>query len=191
MKAIAINGSPREDGNTNYLIKSIFQPLEENSIETDIIHIGGKPIRGCLGCLQCKKNQNKKCIIDTDIVNKAIEKVFDSDIVLLASPTYFSDITSEMKGFIDRLGYVAGANGRLLKRKIGVAAIAVRRGGAVHAFDTLMHFIHITGMISIGSTYWNFGIGRDKGEVAFDQEGMNNMQDIGNNIVWLANKIKK
>jgi len=189
MKAIAINGSPRENGNTHRLIQKVFTPLRQAGFETEIIQIGGRPIRGCMACMKCKELKNKQCSIHTDIVNEIIQKVFQSDILLLASPTYFADITSEMKGFIDRLGYVSGANGRLMEKKIGAALVAVRRGGSIHAFDSMMHFIHIQGMVSIGSTYWNMGIGRNPGEIESDLEGLKNMEDLGNQIVWLAKKL--
>jgi multimeric flavodoxin WrbA len=189
MKAIAINGSPRKNGNTHSLIENVLKPLQESGYTPEIIHIGGTPIRGCRACMKCKELKNKRCSIETDSLNEIIQKVFQSNLLILASPTYFADITSEMKAFIDRLGYVSGANGRLLEKKIGTALVAVRRGGAIHTFDSMMHFIHIQGMISIGSTYWNMGIGRNPGEVESDEEGIKNMRDLGQNLVWLSKKL--
>lgn len=189
MKVIAINGSPRKNGNTQLLIKRVLEPLQRGGCETKIVQIGGFAIRGCRACMKCKELKNKRCSIESDPVNDIIQEVFQSDILILASPTYFADITSETKAFIDRLGYVSNANGRLLDRKIGTALVAVRRGGSIHAFDSMMHFVHIQGMISVGSTYWNMGIGRNPGEVEQDDEGMKNMENLGQNLLWLSKKI--
>lgn len=189
MKVIAINGSPRKNGNTQKLIQHVMEPLIGDGFESEIIQIGGLSIRGCSACMKCKESKDLKCSIHTDAINEIIAKVYQSDILLLASPTYFADITSEMKAFIDRLGYVSNANGRFLERKIGSPIVAVRRGGSIHAFDSMMHFIHIQGMISIGSTYWNMGIGRNPGEVEQDEEGIRNMKNLGQSLLWLSKKV--
>ncbi len=189
MKVIAINGSPRNNGNTHRLIQYVLEPLVEGGFESEIIQIGGLSIRGCRACMKCKESKDFKCSIQNDPLNDVIQKVYNADILLLASPTYFADITSEMKAFIDRLGYVSNANGRFLERKIGSPIVAVRRGGSIHAFDSMMHFIHIQGMISIGSTYWNMGIGRNPGEVEQDDEGIRNMKNLGQDLLWLSKKL--
>jgi multimeric flavodoxin WrbA len=189
VKVIAINGSPRKNGNTQRLIENVLEPLRESGYTTEVVHIGGTSIQGCRACMKCKELKNNRCSIETDLLNDTIQKVFQADLLILASPTYFADITSEMKAFIDRMGYVSGANGRLLEKKIGTALVAVRRGGSIHAFDSMMHFIHIQGMISIGSTYWNMGIGRNPGEVESDEEGIKNMKNLGQNLAWLSKKI--
>jgi multimeric flavodoxin WrbA len=189
MKVLAINGSPRKNGNTHKLIQHVFEPLIAGGFNSEVIQIGGLSIHGCKACMRCKETKNLKCSTQTDVMNDIIQKVYNADILLLASPTYFADITSEMKAFIDRLGYVSNANGRFLEKKIGSPIVAVRRGGAIHAFDSMMHFIHIQGMISIGSTYWNMGIGRNPGEVEQDEEGVRNMRNLGQSLLWLSKKI--
>lgn len=191
MKVIGINGSPRPAGNTAILIKAVFRELEKSGIETELIHLGGKPVRGCRACYACFKNKNRKCVMNDDIVNECIEKMAAADGVILGSPTYFADVTAEMKALIDRAGFVAKANGDLLKHKAGAAVMAVRRGGAIHAFDTMNHFLHYMQMFLIGASYWNMGFGREIGEVEKDDEGLTNMRILGENMAWLLNKTGK
>ncbi|MBF0408923.1 MAG: flavodoxin family protein [Candidatus Riflebacteria bacterium] len=190
MKAVAVNGSPRKDGNTHTLLSKILEPIAESGWETEIIQIGGKPMRGCLACRRCYEKQDKKCVITEDSFNDCMAKLIEADAIILGSPTYFTDVTSEMKALIDRAGSVSMANGRIFSGKIGAAAVAVRRGGATHTFDSINHLFLITGMIVPGSTYWNFCVGREKGEVSGDLEGMANMMNLGKTIAWLGNAIK-
>jgi multimeric flavodoxin WrbA len=190
MKVVAFNGSPRKGGNTELLIKHVFEELHKEGIETELIQIGGKPIRGCTACLKCREMQNNRCAIDSDMVNDCIAKMFAADGIILGTPVYFSDVTAELKALIDRAGFVAGANGNPMNRKVGAAVIAVRRGGAVHTLDSINHFFIIRQMIIPGACYWNFGFGREKGEVENDPEGLRTMQTLGENIAWLLKKIK-
>ena len=189
MKVLAINGSPRKEGNTANILDMVLEPLREQGIETEVFHIGGKPVRGCTGCRQCRQLEGHKCVIDSDFVNECIEKMVAADAIILGSPTYFADVTTEMKALIDRSGAVSRANGDLLARKIGAAVVAVRRAGSIHAFDTMNHFFLIGQMIVVGSTYWNLAIGMNAGEVRNDQEGCNTMKSLGENIGWLLNKL--
>jgi multimeric flavodoxin WrbA len=114
----------------------------------------------------------------------------EADGIILGSPTYFTDVTAEIKALIDRAGLVARANGDLLRHKVGGAVIAVRRGGAIHAFDTMNHFLHYMQMFLVGASYWNMAYGREIGEVTSDQEGMNNMKVLGENMALLLKKLK-
>ncbi|MEM4247791.1 MAG: flavodoxin family protein [Candidatus Nanoarchaeia archaeon] len=189
MKAIAFNGSPRQGGNTEIALKKVLNELSAAGIQTELMQIGGKIIRGCIACMACRKNLNRSCAIDDDCVNECIEKALSSEIIILGSPTYFSDVTAEMKALIDRMGYVTRGNGSLLKDKIGAAVVAVRRGGGIHAFDTMNHFFLISGMIVVGSTYWNLCYGREIGEVENDKEGLENMSDLGKRIAVVAKKL--
>jgi multimeric flavodoxin WrbA len=188
MKVIAFNGSPRK-GNTEILIREVFAPFEEAGIETELVQIGGQVVRGCTGCRKCFENQDRRCILTEDSLNDWLEKLFAADGVILASPTYFADITPELKAFIDRSGYVALANGGLLRRKVGAGVVAVRRGGQVHAFDSINHYFFIQQMVVPGSCYWNMGIGREVGEVRDDEEGMRTMRILGENMAWLMKKL--
>ncbi|MCG6186739.1 flavodoxin family protein [Maribellus maritimus] len=189
MKVVAINGSPRKKGNTALLINEIFKVLEENSVETEMIQLGNKPVHGCTACLKCKEIKDGKCHIKNDHLNYCIEKMTEADGIIIGSPVYFADITPEIKALIDVAGYVTRANGHLLKRKVGAAVIAVRRGGALHAFESVNNFFLINQMIVPGSSYWNFAFGREPGDVLKDEEGLNTIQTLGKNMTWLLEKV--
>ncbi|HTP66219.1 MAG TPA: flavodoxin family protein [Geobacteraceae bacterium] len=189
MNVIAISGSARKDGNTAILVRHVFAELEKEGIGTELVQLAGERIRGCVACYQCWKNKDGACVIRDDIVNSCIEKMRGADGIILASPTYFADVTSEMKAIIDRTGMVSRANDDMFKRKAGAAIVAVRRGGAIHAFDTLNHYFLIGQMIIPGSSYWNVGVGRNIGEVENDAEGMQTMKDLGENMAWLLKRI--
>ena len=178
MKVTAFNGSARKDGNTAKLVRHVFSELEKEGIETELVQLAGERVRGCVACYQCWKNKDGACVIKDDIVNSCIGKMKGADGIILASPTYFADVTSEMKAIVDRTGMVARANDDMFKRKAGAAVVAVRRGGAIHAFDSLNHFFLIGQMIIPGSSYWNLAYGREVGEVEKDDEGMRTMKKL-------------
>lgn len=189
MYALAINGSPRKGGNTEILLKRALEPIKNAGWETEFIQVGGNPIRGCMACTKCFEKKNMQCAIKNDMFNEVFEKMAKADALLLGSPTYFTDVSAEMKAIIDRSGYVAIANGRIFQGKIGAAVVAVRRAGATHVYDTINHMFLMNQMLIPGSTYWNLGIGRDKGEVENDAEGLNNMRNLGETIAWLGEAI--
>jgi multimeric flavodoxin WrbA len=190
MKAIAINGSPRKEGNTSILLNRVLAPLNEAGWETELIQLGGKPVRGCMACTKCFETKDMQCIIKNDIINDVIAKMVEADAVIIGTPTYFANVSTEIKALIDRAGYVTIANGKPLKGKVGAPVVAVRRAGAIPAFDAINHFMHLSQMIMPGSTYWNLGIGRLPGEVEGDEEGHRNMENLGKVIDWLT-KITK
>lgn len=190
MKVIAFNGSPRGDGNTAILIRYIFDELKREGIETELFQLGGKKIQGCMACLRCFQNKDQRCSVKHDILNECIEKMLKADGIILGSPTYFTDVSTEMKALIDRAGFVTKANGDLLKRKVGAAVVSVRRAGSIHVFDTLNHFFLISQMIVPGSSYWNMGIGLEKGDVDKDEEGIMTMKVLGKNMAWLLKKLQ-
>ena len=189
MKVVAFSGSARKDGNTAILVRHVFAKLEQAGIETELVQLAGERLRGCIACYQCWKTKDGACAVQDDCINACIEKMRSTDGILLASPTYFADITTEIKALIDRAGMVARANDHMLRRKVGAGIVAVRRGGAIHAFDSLNHFFLISQMIVPGSIYWNMGIGREIGEVKEDSEGMQTMQILGENMAWLMKKL--
>ena len=189
MKVVAFNGSPRKDGNTAILINYVLAELEKEGIETELFQLHGKKIRGCMACFKCFENKDRKCAVDNDVVNECLGKMWDAEGIILGSPVYYTDVTSEMKALIDRTGFVAHANDGLLKRKVGAAVIAVRRGGQVHAFDTINHLFTIHQMIIPGSNYWNHGIGLHPGDVEKDEEGIGTMKILGENMAWLLKKL--
>lgn len=190
MKVIAFNGSARKDGNTAILLKRVLATLEAEGVETELIQLAGKQIRGCTACKKCFESKNQKCVITEDKVNAYIQKIVEADGVLLGSPTYFGMMSPEMKALIDRVGFVARGNSDIFKRKVGAAVVAVRRAGGMTTFDAMNHFFLINQMIVPGSSYWNIGIGNKKGEVAADEEGMRTMDDLGKNMAWLLRQIK-
>lgn len=189
MKVIAFNGSARKDGNTAILVKHVFDELEKEGINTELVQLAGQEIRGCSACGGCFTSKDQRCVKNNDIANDCIEKMAGADGIILASPTYFADVTTEMKALIDRAGCVSRANGNMLRRKVGAAVVAVRRGGAIHAFDTMNHFFFIGEMVVPGSSYWNMGLGRNAGEVESDEEGVQTMKDLGANMAWLLKKL--
>jgi multimeric flavodoxin WrbA len=189
MKVVAFNGSPRKDGNTNALLRHALSALEEAGIETELIQLAGTRLQGCRACRGCFRNKDQRCVVRDDVLNDCVQAMIAADGILLGSPTYFADLTAEMKALIDRAGFVALANGRCLKRKVGAAVVAVRRAGSIHVFDSINHFFLIHEMIVPGSSYWNLGIGREKGEVEGDEEGIRTMRTLGQNMAWLLKKL--
>jgi len=188
MKVVAFNGSARKDGNTAILVRRVFAELEKEGIETELVQFAGQTVRGCTACGRCFKNKDRQCAVKGDIANDCIAKMVAADGIILASPTYFADVSAEMKALIDRAGFVAKANDELFRRKVGAAVIAVRRGGEIHAFDSMNHFFLISQMVIPGSCYWNMGFGLNKGEVEQDEEGLRTMQILGQNMAWLLKK---
>ena len=191
LKVIGINGSPREGGNTELLIREVLKTLEGKGIRTNFFQLGGKEVSGCIACMKCKKVQDSYCQNKNVVINECIDIMLKADGILIGSPVYFSDVTSEVKALIEVAGYASRAAGNLLKRKIGAAVVAVRRAGAIHTFDTINHFFLINEMVVPGSSYWNIGIGREKGEVLNDEEGIKTMHVLGENMAWLIKALKQ
>ncbi len=189
MKVVAFNGSARKNGNTAILLEFVLEELQKEGIETEMIQLAGRNIHGCLACRKCFARKDGRCSQKNDEGNKLIDKMVGADGILLGSPTYVTDVSPEIKALIDRACMVTRANESLLRRKVGAAIVAVRRAGATHAFDTLNHFFLISEMIVPGSSYWNIGIGREKGEVRKDAEGVETMKVLGQNMAWLLKKI--
>jgi multimeric flavodoxin WrbA len=165
--------------------------LETEGIETELIQLSGSKIHGCIACMKCFENKDKRCSVKDDIINDCIGKMLDADGIILGSPTYFANVSTEMKALIDRAGMVSRANGDMLARKVGAAVVAVRRAGAIHVFNSINHFFFIGQMIVPGSSYWNLGMGRQKGEVESDEEGIQTMKVLGINMAWLLKKLEE
>ena len=189
MKVTAFNGSPRENGNTALLLRKVLEPIAEAGIETEFVQVGGTNIHGCRACMQCAKRKDRRCACDDDMLNTFLEKILESEGILLGSPSYFCGLSPELKALIDRAGFVTHVNGGLLARKVGAGVAAQRRGGGTHVMEAINHLFLMSRMIVPGSTYWNFGVGREPGAVANDQEAMANMQDLGETFVWLLRRI--
>ena len=189
MKVVAVNGSARRDGNTAVLLRRVLEPLEDAGHDVELIQLVGKQIRGCTACYKCEATKDRRCSGLNDDGNGVIDALTDADAILLGSPVYFGDVAAEMKAIIDRAGMVGRQNGNIWARKPGAAVVAVRRAGAMHAFDTINHFFLIGEMLVVGSSYWNVGIGRNKGEVEADEEGLKTMRRLGENMAWLLERL--
>lgn len=190
MKVVAFNGSPRVNGNTSQSIKIVLDELQKQGIETELIQLGGRKVFGCLACGKCRENKDKKCARQDDEMNTFIEKIFEADGLIIGSPVYFSNVSSEVKALIDRCGYVAKSNGgNLLKGKVGAAVVSARRAGATFTYSAINFFFAISEMIIPGSSYWNMTLALNPGDVQKDEEGINTFQTLGKNMAWLLKKI--
>ena len=189
MKVLAINGSARLNGNTAIMLNTALAEIAAAGIETELVQLGPKGLQGCIACYKCFENKDRRCAVDDDKMNGYIEKMLAADGILLGSPTYFADVTTNMKSLMDRSGMVSRANGDMFQRKAGAAVVTARRGGAIHTFDTLNHFFFIGQMVVPGSSYWNMGYGREPGQVSGDEEALATMRTLGQNMAWLLKKI--
>ncbi|GHV33620.1 flavodoxin family protein [Clostridia bacterium] len=185
---LAINGSPRKEGNTAQMLNTVLKVCEKAGHATELYQAGGRGVSGCRACGGCSRRKGR-CAID-DWVNEVYPKMAAADAIILGSPTYFADLTPEIKALIDRTGFIAMYEGKRFSRKIGAAVAAVRRAGAVHTMDSMNHFFLINDMVVPGSTYWNMSLAMNPGDYERDEEGVETMERLGENIVWLAEKLK-
>lgn len=185
MKVIAINGSPKKEGNTFQALTMVGNELVSNGIDFEILHIGHKMIHGCIGCGKCAVNQDEECSIKSDDLNKWIQQIKVADGIIIGSPVYYSGIAGAMKCFLDRLFYVSGVNGNFFRHKVGAAVVALRRTGGSATFDSLNHYLNYSEMIIASANYWNVIHGRTEGEVNQDIEGKQIMRVLGKNMAWL------
>jgi multimeric flavodoxin WrbA len=187
---VAFVGSAHRDGNTAALVRHVFAPLEAAGVECELIQLAGKGAHGCTACMKCAETRDGNCAGVRDFISETcIPKALEADGIIIASPVYFADVSSETKALIDRLGYATRQGGNRLARKVGAGVIAVRRAGAIHAFDTINHLFLISEMVVVGSSYWNVGIGRAPGEVEDDAEGVRTMQRLGENMAWALERL--
>lgn len=186
MLITAFNGSPRKNGNTARMVEAVFSVLQQEGIETEMVQVGGHRLRGCIGCLKCK--DLGRCVFNDDPVNQWIDAMRESDGIILASPTYFANVTTEMKALIDRSGYVLRGGGSM-NLKVGAPVVVARRGGAMQTWNALMAYFGIMGMVVPMSSYWNMGYGRAEGEVENDVEGMETMRKLGENMAYVLQRL--
>jgi len=187
MKVLAINGSPRKEGNTQGMLNTVLQVCKESGHEVELYQAGGRAVHGCTACGACATHLGK-CAID-DWVNELYPKMKAADAIVIGSPTYFSDLTPETKALIDRTGFMSRRDGNAFSRKIGAAVTAVRRAGGIHTLDSIQHMFLICDMIVPGSSYWNMSLSRDIGDYGADEEGKRTMTRLGENISWLLKLI--
>lgn len=189
MKVLGINGSARKDGNTALIMKIVFEELEKEGIETEMLQLAKDIIEPCKACFSCRGKGN--CIFKKDNFYDYFEKMKSADGIILASPVYSADVTANMKAFLERAGVIVSANPGLLKHKAGASIAAVRRAGGIQTVDTMNHFLLNKEVIIAGSTYWNMVYGKDVGDIYKDEEGIRNMHNLGQNMAWLLKKLHK
>ena len=188
MKVLAINGSPRKEGNTAAMLNTVLKVCKDTGHETELFQAGGRAVHGCTACGKCG-TQKGQCAIN-DWINELYPKMKAADAIIIGSPTYFSDLTPETKAVIDRTGFMSRRDDNAFSRKIGAAVSAVRRAGGIHTLDSIQHMFFICDMIVPGSSYWNMSLSRDIGDYSSDAEGERTMIRLGENISWLLDKLK-
>jgi len=185
MKVIAINGSPKKDGNCGRSLVRLGKALEKEGIALEVLQVGGEAIRGCTACGTCGRKRDGTCVFADDAVNGGIRKMSEADGIVLASPVYYSGAAGTMKSFLDRACYVAGASGGLFRHKVGAALVSVRRSGGSSALDCLNHYLTYSEMIVATSNYWNIVHGAKPGEAEQDAEGMQIVDVLAANLAWI------
>jgi multimeric flavodoxin WrbA len=186
MKVLLINGSPRKNGNTFVALSEAAKTLEKHGLETEIVHIGVKPVRGCIACGQCAMKQLERCVFDDDICNRITEKLKESDALIVGSPVYYGQPNGSVLSLIQRMFFSAG---KYAKNKPAAAVCVCRRGGSTAAFQTMNMAFEMMNMPVVTSQYWNIAYGREPGQAALDVEGMQTMRTMADNMAWLLKKI--
>lgn len=187
MKALLVNGSPRVNGCTFTALSELAKTLEENGIETEIIQIGNKDIRGCIACRKCHSTGSGKCVFN-DIVNEVAPKFAEADAFVIGSPVYFASPAGGAVAFLDRLFFSTLHVDKTMK--VGAAVVSCRRGGNTATFDMLNKYFTMTGMPVVSSQYWNMVYGGSPEEVLQDEEGLQTMRTLGRNIAFLMKSIQ-
>lgn len=182
MKVLLINGSPHPDGCTAAALKELAGALNRQDVDTEIVHIGAKPIRGCIACGQCK---NGRCVFD-DVVNVMLEKMEHCDGLVIGSPVYYASANGSLVSLLDRMFYA----GNCFQYKVGCVVCSARRAGTTATYDQLNKYLGISGMIQVPSCYWNMVHGTTREEVQKDLEGLRIMRVLGKNMAWLMKTLK-
>jgi len=186
MKVVGFNGSPRKDGNTTILFNYLFEELQKEGIDTELVQMSAKDIRGCTACNKCFETKDQRCVLNNDAANEYIEKIISAQGVVLGSPSYFQDVTAEMKALIDRAGYVGLANGRMYKNKIGAVMCCFRRAGGTSTIDTMSHFFFSNEFIIAGRVH---SVALAKGDVEKDAEGIQMAKTVGKRMAWVLKNL--
>ena len=187
MIVTGFSGSARKDGNTALIMNIVLAEIEKQGIQTELIQFAGQTIFPCKGCFACRGKQN--CIFHEDQFTYYFEKMVQANGILLGSPVYSADVSASMKAFLERAGVVVSTNPGLLKYKAAASVAAVRRAGGLSAVDTMNHFLLNKEVFVVGSTYWNMVYGKEPGDIYKDQEGVNNMRNLGQNIAFILQKL--
>ncbi|MHB1393987.1 MAG: flavodoxin family protein [Clostridia bacterium] len=186
MKVLLINGSPKAKGCTYTALCEVAKELEKENIETEIFHVGNKPIRGCMACGGCSRDNSGKCSFEDDTVNIALEKAETADGFIFGSPVHYAAASGQITSFLDRFFY----SGNSFQYKPGAAIVSCRRGGSTAALEQLNKYFTISNMPVVSSQYWNMVHGNTPEEVKQDLEGMQTMRVLGKNMAWLLKSIQ-
>lgn len=187
MKVIGIVGSPRKNGNTESLTLHTLKAITEEGLDTELIRLADREIKPCNACMACQKEEC--CSIRDDLFPIYI-KMKEADGIILASPVYYGSATALIKALMERTGYISRHNNESFSGKVGGALVVARRAGKNFTFAQLTLWFQILGFFIAGSSYWNVAIGREKGEVEHDEEGLNTAWNFGKNIAYLTKKIR-
>lgn len=179
MKVLMLNGSPKENGNTGTALKEIGKQLEKEGIEYEIVQLGGKPIRDCIGCGNCNENG---CVFTDDAVNEFVAKAKEADGFVFGTPVYYAHPSGRILSFLDRVFY---SSSYVFQFKPGASVAVARRGGTTASFDCLNKYFGISQMPVAGSTYWNNVHGTIPGEAQKDEEGLQTMRNLARNLAWM------
>ena len=190
MKVVAFNGSPRVNGNTSQSLKLVLAELEKAGIETELVQLGGRKVFGCLACGKCRELKNNRCAREDDEMNTFIQKMEEADGIIIGSPTYFSNVSTEVKALIDRCGYVAKANGgAMLRGKVAASVVCARRAGSTFTYSAINFFFGIAEMTIVSSNYWNLTLSCNPGDVQNDAEGIKTFEILGENMAKLLKQV--
>lgn len=184
MKVLLVNGSPHAKGNTRVALDEMIKVFEAEGVETELIHIGNKVIRGCIACQQCFKLGH--CVFD-DVVNEIAPKFIEADGFVIGTPVYYSSPNATAIAFLDRLFYSTFTKDKT--GKVGAGVVICRRGGASASFDVLNKYFAIAGMPIATSQYWNMAYGLTPGQAAQDGEGLQTMRTLARNMTFLVKSI--
>ncbi|WP_027717736.1 flavodoxin family protein [Desulfovirgula thermocuniculi] len=186
---VAFNGSPRPKGNTYHALEAVLGALAQEGISGEIVQLGGRRLAGCAACFKCFKSKDKRCQQGGDEMNEFIARAVAADGIIIGSPVYFSNVTAEVKAFIDRCGMVARANDDMLKGKVGAAVVVARRAGATFAYSAINFFFGISQMVIPSSNYWNLGLALAPGDILKDEEALNTFKTLGQNMARVLKKL--
>lgn len=188
MKALAVNGSPREPGNTSRLLWHCLDELKRHGIDCGYVSMAEKTVHGCMGCRRCFESGKGVCAMVDDFQG-IYAKMLDADILITGSPVYFGSATPNIMALLDRAGYVARATGQSFSRKLGGPIVVARRAGQNFTYLQLLQWYLINDMVVPGSSYWNVGFGLEPGDVDNDEEALQTVTRFAENLAWLASKI--
>lgn len=187
MKVLLLNGSSHENGCTYTALEEIAKELAKENIESEIMQVGSKPVRGCIACYVCIRLKNGHCVFHDDLVNPVIDRIRTADAIVVGSPVYYAGISGQIKSLMDRVFF---AGGDIFANKPAAAVVSCRRGGASASFDQLNHYFMMKNMPVVSSQYWNQVHGSKAEDVLKDVEGLQTMRTLAQNMSWLLKCIE-